>query len=595
MKSTVLFTLFLVTLCVIADPIYTGITLDNVDRTIDLSKPNMVRQSITLTATNSGSQTAQSIFFSLPRDFASKLSFFHVSSGSKKTDVISQVTDSTTNKDAVLYEYTLDSALKSGEKLSLTLALGFIGLVKPYPEYIKQKDNQKLLYKDNVYLFSPYAVKSQKTTVRLGGAAIESFSEIRPFDRRGGDLVFGSYSDQTAFANKELRVHFQTNYPFAVVTKAERTLEISHWGNLAVEEHYEIRHAGAQLKGPFSRLDYSKGPQHTAPSSFRSLVASLPIHAADIYYRDRIGNISTSTCQESSDKKNLNVEFLARYPLFGGWKTTFYFGYNLPIQDVLTIENGKYILRTPFAIPFDYPVEDLTVKVIIPEGASDIKVETRFPIDSESRDVLKTYLDVVGRTVLIIKKKNVLPEHNINFKTSYTFTTAGLLQEPLLVIGALFGFCLFVMAYVRFDLTIYKTEADIKQENATRIIEVVENYTDKVLERNQLYGVVERNMGNADKEIKNIRKSRQEIEDFVKTGVLAELEQLGGSSYAPKVGAIEKLDKDKFATLEQIINAHATIKDAKKLEQTVKQLEKDYDQYTEKIADAVEDLSQSIE
>ena len=33
----------------------------------------------------------------------------------------------------------------------------------------------------------------------------------------------------------------------------ERTIELSMWGNIAVEEVVDVRHDGAKLKGSFSR------------------------------------------------------------------------------------------------------------------------------------------------------------------------------------------------------------------------------------------------------------------------------------------------------------------------------------------------------
>lgn len=41
-----------------------------------------------------------------------------------------------------------------------------------------------------------------------------------------------------------------------VVKSLERWIEISHWGNIAVEDKVEIEHRGALLKGEFSRLDF---------------------------------------------------------------------------------------------------------------------------------------------------------------------------------------------------------------------------------------------------------------------------------------------------------------------------------------------------
>ena len=55
-----------------------------------------------------------------------------------------------------------------------------------------------------------------------------------------------------------MRVHFENNNPFLTVTRLERVIELSHWGNIAVEETFDVRHSGAKLKGSFSRYDYQR-------------------------------------------------------------------------------------------------------------------------------------------------------------------------------------------------------------------------------------------------------------------------------------------------------------------------------------------------
>ena len=50
-----------------------------------------------------------------------------------------------------------------------------------------------------------------------------------------------------------LTVHYENNNPFLVVSRIERTIELSMWGNIAVEETVDVRHDGAKLKGSFSR------------------------------------------------------------------------------------------------------------------------------------------------------------------------------------------------------------------------------------------------------------------------------------------------------------------------------------------------------
>ena len=53
-------------------------------------------------------------------------------------------------------------------------------------------------------------------------------------------------------------IHYENNSPFLTVTQLTRVIEISHWGNIAVEETLDVRHTGAILKGPFSRYDYQR-------------------------------------------------------------------------------------------------------------------------------------------------------------------------------------------------------------------------------------------------------------------------------------------------------------------------------------------------
>jgi len=58
--------------------INTSIVLDDVERTIDLSRPNIVKHSITITAVNAGDKAANQIYFALTHKAAAALSFFEI-------------------------------------------------------------------------------------------------------------------------------------------------------------------------------------------------------------------------------------------------------------------------------------------------------------------------------------------------------------------------------------------------------------------------------------------------------------------------------------------------------------------------------------
>lgn len=62
-------------------------------------------------------------------------------------------------------------------------------------------------------------------------------------------------------------------------------------------------------------------------STFPSLASRAH---SDIYYRDNIGNVSTSTVRHTVSGVELSL--LSRFPMYGGWKNAWYQGYNLPTE-----------------------------------------------------------------------------------------------------------------------------------------------------------------------------------------------------------------------------------------------------------------------
>lgn len=179
-----------------------------------------------------------------------------------------------------------------------------------------------------------------------------------------------------------MTVHYLNNYPMAKFSSVTREYEVSHWGSIAVEEMYDLKHAGAVLKGGFSRFDYQMR-RNSATPSFRSLVTTLPGSATNIYYRDQIGNISTSDMR--TDKNgDIELNIQARFPIFGGWQTQFYLGYMIPTESSLFVdsETGKFNLKFDYYTAFnDVWVEEMEIKVILPEGATDISVNAPYQVE----------------------------------------------------------------------------------------------------------------------------------------------------------------------------------------------------------------------
>ena len=162
----------------------------------------------------------------------------------------------------------------------------------------------------------------------------------------------------------------------AVFTDASRTIEVSHWGNILVEEHYTIFNEGAGVKGEWGRVDFNMyNPAH-GKTAVKALGIDLPRYVRGLSYYDFIGNISSSSAKREENKVALEIE--PRFPVFGQWNTDFNLSYNMPTRYHLHYDADhpqNYVLNFTFMHNFeDILTENYTLKVILPEGATNIKV-----------------------------------------------------------------------------------------------------------------------------------------------------------------------------------------------------------------------------
>ncbi|CAH8493791.1 unnamed protein product [Schistosoma turkestanicum] len=368
------------------------------------------------------------------------------------------------------YTYSFDLGKPSTQQTHLFVDIVLTESLEPKPAEIYQADKQLVRFKGNALFHSPYLTDSQQTLVHLpkGRLLTHTYASLSPVVN-GNDLVYAASDSRPAFSRDPFVLHFEYDTPFLVVTNMTRLIEVSHWGNIAVEETLEIVNMGAKLRGPFSRLefDYGVGQQVAA----NSLKSSLPLSAKDIYYRDEIGNISTSTVKTSLD--SVEVTLVPRFPLMGGWKTRYTIGYNIPAYEFLYHSGSNFALVMRFIdhIYKNQYIRDLTLKIVLPETAGDIQFEPPFPVSEQHFEIMKTYLDTSGRTVIVCKAENLVDEHIQDFKVNYRFNLPMILREPMMLITAFL--CLFgaVIIYVRLDFSIYKNEKDELRLRAQALVD----------------------------------------------------------------------------------------------------------------------------
>ncbi|KAI3892286.1 hypothetical protein MKX03_030688 [Papaver bracteatum] len=484
------FTVFVLAMSFLSTPVFSDLILSKVERKIDLTS-QIVRISSSLKVENEGPNVVSEVLLSFPDFQVKKMAHMVVSliegKGKSKGSSINlpaQVVHPDGMPPALtLYSVSLPKGLSKGGSLTLEVFAVYTHSLQPFPEEITQADIQLVVYQDSAYFLSPYKVKFQSLNVKLPSSRVESFTKLENSKLVESELKYGPYEGLPPFSYSPVVVHYENNRPFAVAQELVREIEISHWGNVQVTEHYKVAHGGALNKGGFSRLDYQARPQVRGVSSFQRLIAKLPRGAHSIYYRDEIGNISTSHVWGDSRKTVLEIE--PRFPIFGGWRTAFTIGYGLPLEDFLFASEGKRFLNFSYGSPMeDLVVDNLILKVVLPEGSKDISVSVPFGV-KQQEEVKYSNLDILGRPVVLLEKTNVVPEHNQYFQVYYRFNSLSLLMEPLMLIcGFLFLF-ITCIAYMHADFSISKSSASylakLQLDEVQATIQQIQNIMNRCL------------------------------------------------------------------------------------------------------------------
>uniref|UniRef100_A0AAY4D215 Dolichyl-diphosphooligosaccharide--protein glycosyltransferase subunit 1 n=1 Tax=Denticeps clupeoides TaxID=299321 RepID=A0AAY4D215_9TELE len=407
--------------------------------------------------------------------------------------------------DAAAHSFTV------GLEAELAPHLAYIGAA-PFPTHITQAERQLVVFQGNHYLYSPYLTRIQSSRVRLASKNVETYTKLGNPSKNDEMIEYGPFRDVAPFTQDVMKIHYENNTPFLTISSITRTIEVSHWGNIAVEETIDLRHTGADLKGPFSRYDYQR-QSDSGISSIKSFKTILPASAQDVYYRDEIGNISTSHLQVLED--SVEVEVRPRFPLFGGWKTHYLIGYNLPSYEYLYALGDQYALKMRLLdhVYDDQVIDLLTVKIVLPEGT------------------------FTWTRLIVATKRNLVEQHIQDMVVHYTFNKILMLQEPLLVVGAFY--------ILFFTVIIYDPAAEVRMKVAS----ITEQVLTLVNKRLGLYRhmdeVVNRYKQSRDSGALNSGRKALETSHRALTNDINSLQvrlKAEGSDLAEKVAELQKLD-----------------------------------------------------
>jgi len=306
---------------------------------------------------------------------------------------------------------------------------------------------------------------------------MDAYTTDAPVTKSGATLTYGPYSNIPASSSedfvekkqKHIAIQYGYDHPVLEVTKLQRSAEISHWGaNLNIQDNIWLHNAGPRLKGHFSRLEFQSQNYfgRLAPHTMSSMALHLPPGIQNVYYYDLNGNVSTSrfrpapSVPKGSQSNQYSVfEMRPRYPLMGGWNYSFTLGWDSPLQDYAgwDSQNGRYIVGIPVQtlIP-GAVVDEAELKIILPEGATDIQFYPPFPAVMNSLSTHITYLDTTGRPAISLLYHQLTDKHTGTIYVSYKVPLTAHLKKPFAVATALSGLFMIAFVWKRVDTRLQK-------------------------------------------------------------------------------------------------------------------------------------------
>jgi len=421
---------------------------EKVSRVLDAST-QLLRSSASVVIRNDGEEEVSTIQLAADAVNVNRLIYLVAKIDNKKQTL------------SVDYKINLEKPLAKGDKVTIEVEEIYHGAVRAFPSEIKQQDNQLVVVEINLYHSSPYRTLVQNSRMNIGTKKTESFSKQGKLD--GQAVKFDEQTNAGANAVKKVRVHFENNNSFLVAERVEREIEVSHWGNVAITDKIWLRHNGAILKGPFSRFDYQR--QDSGPFVAKWKM-TLPAEAADVYYRDLIGNISTSNLRVDYAAGETSLELVPRFPMFGGWRNHFTIGYNVPSSSFLSKQGSKFRIQLP-AVPDLYEnfiIEELDVKFVLPEGAESISFRSTTPMKQGEKSNRYTFLDTTGRVVVNAKGTYLTADHKSQLTLTYEWNSLLIFKEPLLAISGWLVFFLLALFIARLDYSIATVDQAKKKQ-----------------------------------------------------------------------------------------------------------------------------------
>jgi oligosaccharyltransferase complex subunit alpha (ribophorin I) len=398
----------------------------NFIRNVNLEK-GYVSEKIDFFLQNIGTEPQDQYYLSFPAEVMPYVGGVEGRDKQKNLNVTAEAVEFDPSSPIQYWQITLAEPIPPKTDTAISLKYHILNSLSPLPANIDMASKQYLQYQTSAYVPSAYLTSKQTLKIKFPNSDVPDYTKVKSKSgedpqRQGSSFTYGPYEDIEAGKLEPISVRYEFTKPVIHATLLEHDTEVSHWGgNLASEERLMLENAGAALTSQFSRLEWQMA-QYTNPplAALKDLRFALSPGAANAYYTDDIGNVSTSRfvpwMRLGEDNIIALLDAKPRYPLFGGWKYKFRIGWDNDLAAFLrrTVGGEGYVLKVPFMAGLRMPegasYDRVVSTIMLPEGATDVQWSTSIPLVDAQLDVHKTFMDTIGRTSLQLTAVNLIDE-----------------------------------------------------------------------------------------------------------------------------------------------------------------------------------------
>ncbi|ODQ79197.1 hypothetical protein BABINDRAFT_149583 [Babjeviella inositovora NRRL Y-12698] len=438
------------------------------DRTVQLIK-SYVKEQVTVTIANTGSQPNQFYFFALPQDVIADLSIISVELAVGKELVPATIHPETNgNVGFVRVQLPVPISPKSSIKISVTYI--YTNHLTPALPKIYFEDEHMVVfrsyklplaaYETTNYNFDVMGVQLAKTQEI---ASAEYDAQNLEADFRRDRIVYTGDGSVAPLTFMPVTLTFERNFPLPRVYNLNRDVWVSHSGeSVSFEEYYELGNDASALNRGFSRIEWMQARMAQRHSfAITGLELATSPNARELYYTDLVGNVSTSAVPEDG-----NMYIKPRFPLFGGWHYNFTVGWSTDLAQYLRVA-GKdtYVMKVPVLAGLrDCTYDNVRLSFYLPEGAVLTDVASAVPYSEKIVDLLElSYLDTKGHTKVTLVYENVVDElRSADVLLTYEYDFNARLRKPFTVAAYIFTALFSYFVLTKINLAIRPEKASSK-------------------------------------------------------------------------------------------------------------------------------------